>query len=45
MDSVTICHIESTFSYSDPAVGAVIAAAWLVEVVGPDYLTFLRRDA
>ena len=45
VDSVTIGHIESSFSYSDPAVGAAIAAAWLVAVVGAAYLTLLRRDA
>jgi len=45
VDSVTLGHIESSFSYSDPAVGAVIAATWLVAVIGAAYLAFLRRDA
>ncbi len=45
VDSVTLGHIESSFSYSDPAVGAVIAAAWLLAVVGAAYVTLLRRDA
>ncbi len=45
VDSVTLGHIESSFSYSDPIVGAAIAGAWLVAIVGAAYLTLVRRDA
>ena len=45
LDSLTIAHIEASPTFSDPVVGAAIAGAWLVAVVGAAYLTFLRRDA
>jgi ABC-2 type transport system permease protein len=45
MDSLTVAHIEPSPTFSDPLVGAVIASAWLVGIVGAAYLTFLRRDA
>jgi ABC-2 type transport system permease protein len=45
LDSITIGHIEPSPSFSDPVVGAVIAAVWLAVIVGAAYLVFLRRDA
>ena len=45
LDSVTISHIEPSFSYSDPIVGAAVASAWLVTIVGGAYLALIRRDA
>ncbi len=45
IDSITISHIEPSPAFSDPAIGAVIAATWIVLVVGAGYLAFLRRDA
>jgi ABC-2 type transport system permease protein len=45
VDSITLGHIESSFSYSEPAVGAVIAGVWLGALVGAAYLALLRRDA
>ena len=45
VDSFTLGHVASSPSYSDPMVGAAIAAGWLVAVVGAAYFTFLRRDA
>ena len=45
LDSVTVSHIESSFSYSDPVVGAAIATAWLVAIVGVAYVALVRRDA
>ncbi len=45
MDSLTVAHIEPSPTFSDPAVGAVIAGAWLVAIVGAAYLTLVRRDA
>ena len=45
IDSLTIGHIENAPEYSDPAVGAVIAATWLLAIVGAAYLSFTRRDA
>ena len=45
MDSFTIAHIEPSALNVDPVVGAVIAGAWLVAVVGAAYLTLVRRDA
>ena len=45
LDSVTVSHIESSASYSDPVVGAVVAGMWLVAIVGAAYLTLVRRDA
>ena len=45
MDSVTNAHIEPSATNVDPVVGAAIAAAWLVAIVGVAYLTLARRDA
>ncbi len=45
VDSFTLGHVVQSPSYSDPWVGAAIAGAWLVAVVGAAYLTFVRRDA
>jgi ABC-2 type transport system permease protein len=45
VDSLTISHIESSLSYSDPPVAAVVAGMWLVAIVGAAYITLLRRDA
>ena len=45
LDSLTISHIEPSPAFSDPAVGAVIAATWLVATVGAAFVTFVRRDA
>jgi len=45
MDSITVAHIEPSPTFVDPALGVVIAGAWLVGVVGAAYLTFVRRDA
>jgi ABC-2 type transport system permease protein len=45
MDSLTVAHIEPSPTFSDPVLGAVIAGAWLVAIVGAAYLTLVRRDA
>lgn len=45
LDSLTIGSVEPSPAFSDPAVGAIIAATWLVAILGAAYLTFLRRDA
>jgi hypothetical protein len=45
IDSVTVSHIEPSPAFSDPAVGALIAATWFLTVVGAAYVAFLRRDA
>ncbi len=45
VDSFTLAHVVDSPSYSDPAVGALIAGAWLVVIVGAAYITFVRRDA
>ncbi len=45
MDSVTNAHIEPSATNVDPVLGALIAGAWLVAIVGAAYLTLLRRDA
>jgi ABC-2 type transport system permease protein len=45
LDSLTIAHIEPSPTFSDPLVGAVIAAVWLVAIVGAAYVTLVRRDA
>lgn len=45
VDSFTLAHVVESPSYSDPAVGALIAGAWLVAIVGAAYVTFVRRDA
>jgi len=45
MDSFTVAHIEPSPTFSDPAVGAVIAVTWLVAIVGAAYVTLVRRDA
>lgn len=44
-DSMTAGHIEPSPAFSDPAIGALIAATWLAGVLGAAYLAFLRRDA
>lgn len=45
LDSMTVSHIEPSPSFTDPALGAAIAAAWLLAIVGAAYLAFVRRDA
>jgi ABC-2 type transport system permease protein len=45
LDSMTIGHVETSPDYSDPAIGAIIAATWLVAIVGAAYASFVRRDA
>ena len=45
VDSFTLGHVVESPSYSDPAVGALIAGGWLLAIVGAAYVTFLRRDA
>lgn len=45
VDSFTIGHLVQSPSYSDPAVGAVVAGAWMVAIVGAAYVAFVRRDA
>jgi ABC-2 type transport system permease protein len=45
MDSITNAHIEPSATNVDPVVGAVIAGAWLVAIVGAAYVALVRRDA
>ena len=45
VDSLTVAHIEDSPAFSEPAVGALIAAAWLFGTIGAAYIAFLRRDA
>lgn len=45
VDSLTVAHIEPSPTFSDPVVGAIIAGAWLVAIVGAAYVTLVRRDA
>lgn len=45
IDSLTIAHIEDSPAFSEPAVGALIAATWLFGSIGVAYIAFLRRDA
>lgn len=45
IDSVTVSHIQPSPAFSEPIVGAAIAAAWFAAVVGAAYLAFQRRDA
>ena len=45
IDSLTVGHIEHSPAFSDPTIGALIAAAWLVGAMALAYLAFLRRDA
>jgi ABC-2 type transport system permease protein len=45
LDSLTVSHIEPSPVFSDPAVGAAIAAAWLAAIIGAAYIVLLRRDA
>jgi len=45
LDSLTAGHIEPSPSFSDPAVGAVIAATWLIAGLAAACVAFLRRDA
>jgi hypothetical protein len=45
LDSFTISHVVDSPAHSDPVIGALIAAGWLVAFLGAAYLTLLRRDA
>lgn len=45
VDSLVLSHINDSPIYTDPAIGAVIVAAWLAAFVGAAYLSLLRRDA
>lgn len=45
VDSFTIAHVVDSPMYSDPAVGAALAVAWLLAFIGAAYLTLIRRDA
>lgn len=45
VDSITAGHIQPSPSFSDPIIGAAIAATWLFAVLGAAYLAFLKRDA
>lgn len=45
IDSVTVGGIEHSPAFSDPTIGALIAAAWLVGITVLAYVAFLRRDA
>ena len=45
VDSLTLSHIEDSPMYSDPAIGAVIVAAWLAAFIGAAYVSLSRRDA
>lgn len=45
VDSLTLSHINDSPTYVDPAIGAVIVAAWLAAFVGGAYLSLMRRDA
>jgi ABC-2 type transport system permease protein len=45
MDSVSIGHIVDSATYSDPAIGALITAAWMVIFLGGAWLMLVRRDA
>jgi ABC-2 type transport system permease protein len=45
LDSITNAHIEPSATNVDPVLGAVIAVAWLVAIVGAAYVTLVRRDA
>jgi ABC-type transport system involved in multi-copper enzyme maturation permease subunit len=45
VDSMTVGHMQNDPAYSAPAIGAVIAASWLLAVVGAAYLAFIGRDA
>jgi ABC-2 type transport system permease protein len=45
VDSFTFGYVVDSPSYSEPMMGAVVAGAWLVLIVGGAYLSFLKRDA
>jgi ABC-2 type transport system permease protein len=45
LDSLTIAHVVDSPTYTDPAVAAVIAAAWLTGFIGAAYVVLIRRDA
>jgi len=45
IDSATVGHIMDSPMYSDAAVGAVTAIAWLVLFLGAAYVALARRDA
>lgn len=45
IDSITISHIEPSPAFSDPWIGALITAGWLVATFAFAYISFRRRDA
>lgn len=45
LDSAVISHIADSPMYSDPAVGGLVAAGWLVIFLGAAYVLLVRRDA
>jgi ABC-2 type transport system permease protein len=45
VDSLTLSHVTDSPMYSDPAIGALIVAAWLAAFVGAAYISLSRRDA
>lgn len=45
LDSSTLGNVVESPSYTDPLVGAFVAAAWLVAIIGAAYVTLVRRDA
>jgi len=45
MDSLTIGHIESSPTFSEPIIAVTIVAVWLVAIVGAGYVRFVRSDA
>lgn len=44
-DSLSLGHVNDSDMYLDPAIAAVVVAAWLVIVIGAAYVTLTRRDA
>lgn len=45
IDSITISHIEPSPAFSDPWIGALITAGWLLGTFAFAYISFQRRDA
>jgi ABC-type transport system involved in multi-copper enzyme maturation permease subunit len=45
LDSITAGHIQPSPAFSEPLVGAIIAATWLVIAVGTAFAAFVKRDA
>ncbi len=45
LDSITLGQLTDSPDYSSPALGAVIAAIWLMAMVAAAYVAFSRRDA